>query len=174
MTMIGSFLYSIDSAVGIDVSRAVISYFNSRTRTMIYSGFWKYWRTYSLRFLINLLYWFLASAVPKTAPKLSTSPLKLQIYDVYSGRLKFLPQPPRPWWPPLHPQPPRPFHWTLLLELGFLVVLRPRVVVSSPLLFPTSGGVVSVSVVMNFPFWKMLNFHYFPSSLWDITWLVCS
>ena len=152
MTMIGSFLYSIDSAVGIDVSRAVISYFNSLTRTMIYSGFWKYWRTYSLRFLINLLYWFLASVVPKTAPKLSTSPLKLQIYDVYSGRLKFLPQPPRPYWPPLHPQPPWPFHWTLLLELGFLVVLRPRVVVASPLLFPTSGGVVSVFVVMNFPF----------------------
>ena len=146
---------------------------------MISSGFWKYWRTYCLRFLLKLFYLSLASlclaVVHKTALKSSTSCLNFWIYDMYAERLKFLPQPPRPLWPPLPPQPPWPCTWSMLIELGFLVISQPWVVVASPssLLLPTSGGVVSVSGVMNFPFWIFLNSHNFPRSVLDITPLVC-
>ena len=98
--MIGSFSYAVDSAVGIDLSRAVVRYFNSRTRKMMSSGFWKYWSTDCLRFFLKFFYLSFASlclaVVPKTALKSSTSPLKFRIYDVYAGWLKFLPRPPRP------------------------------------------------------------------------------
>ena len=40
VTMIDSFSSSVDSTVGIDVINKVVEFFQSLTRTMMYSGFW--------------------------------------------------------------------------------------------------------------------------------------
>ena len=133
--MIGSFLSLVYSAIGIDMSSTVIGYFKSRTRTMMSSGFCNSSSTYCFSFYLNFLYWsfsFLCSSVaPKTAPKSSTSPLKLQIDDVYSVQLKLPHCVPRHWKPPLPTQLPWPHSWPPLLELDSLVVLRPQVVFAS-------------------------------------------
>ena len=89
---------------------------------------------------------------PKTAPKLSTSPLKLKTNGVYAVRLKRMPCPPRPWQPHFPTLPPRPHTQPTLLEHDSLVVLRPQVVVASPSprLLPAASGDVSISGVMFF------------------------
>ena len=146
ITMIGPFSSFVDSAVGLDVSSIVIGYFRSHTRTMMSAGSWNYRSTYCFGFWLNFLYWSLASLwlalVSKTAPKSSTSLLKFRIYDVYYGRLKQVPHPPRPWWPIISPQPPCPFTRPPLLVLDFIILLWDQVVVASPSvpLLPTAGG----------------------------------
>ena len=134
--MIEPLLYLVYSAVGIGVSRTFINSSIYFTRTMMYSGLRNYQNIYCFRFLIDFLYWSLASLwssiVPKTAKKSSTSPLKVQMDDIYAGRLKHLPHPPHPWWQLLTQRPPRPLPWTRLLVLDSLVVSWPRVVVVSP------------------------------------------
>ena len=91
MTIIGSFLSSVYSVVGLDVSSMVIGYFKYCTRKMMSSGFWNYQSTYCLSFFLNFLYWSLASIcsalVPKTTLKSSNSPSKFRIDDVYDGQL---------------------------------------------------------------------------------------
>ena len=159
ITMIGSFLYSDDSAVGLDVFKTVVGSFKYLARTMISSEFWNYLRMYCFSFSLTFLYWYLASlcsdVIPKTAPKSSTSLLKFLIDDVYYGRLKRPPPLPRPWWPPLPVWPPWPHPRPLFLELD-LLVSEARVVVASlpspPLLF-AAGEAVSVSgFIVFFPY----------------------
>ena len=152
--MIGFFLYSYNSDVGLDVFKTVVGFLKYLTRTMISSGFWNSLRMYFFRFLLNLLYLSLASicsdVVPKTAPKLSTSPLKFLIDDVHAGRLKLPPRPPRTWWPPLIVWPPWPRPLPPLLELNSLVSAAQVIVASllSQPLIPVAGEAVSVSVVI--------------------------
>ena len=59
--------------------------------------------THCLSLFLNLFNWSLASfywtMLHRTALKLSTSTLKLQIDYVYNGRLNHPPHPQRPWWP---------------------------------------------------------------------------
>ena len=99
--MIGSFLSSADSAVGLDVFKTIVLYFKYLTITIMSSGFWNTLMLYFFSFSLNLLYWSLASlyfdVVPKIVPKSSTSTLKFMINDTYDGGLKCLPLPPRPW-----------------------------------------------------------------------------
>ena len=125
ITMIGSFYSSSKIAVGLDVFRSLVEYFKPLTRTMMSSGLWNYIRMYCLRLSLNFLYLSLAyiclDVVPKTAPKSSTSPLKCLIDDVYAGRLKLLPRPPRLWWSPILVQPPQPHPRPPLLELDLFV-----------------------------------------------------
>ena len=56
MIMIGSFLSSVYSAVGLDFSSTVIGYFKYCTRTMMYLGFWNSMSTYCFSSLLNFLY----------------------------------------------------------------------------------------------------------------------
>ena len=99
--MIEYLLSSTNSDVGIDVFRIDLGSFKSLTRTMLSSGLCNYPRMYCLSFSLNFLYLPLAflcsDVVTKTAPKYSTYPLKFLIDDVYDGRLKLPPCPPRPW-----------------------------------------------------------------------------
>ena len=156
--MIGSFSYSMDSDVGLDVFIMVFSSLRYRTRTRISSGFFNYRCTYCFSFSLNFLYWSLASicsvVVPKTAPKSSASPLKLRIYDVYAGRLKRLPCPPCTCWLLHSPQLNWPFPRPPLFELDYIMVSWPQVVVVSPPppLLLADGGTISVSGVIMFPF----------------------
>ena len=104
MTMIGSFLSSVDSAVCIDMYIIVIGYFKSCTRIMMSSELLNYRSTYCFSFLLNLLYWSLASLysdlVSKTTSKSSTASLNFRIDDVYAGRSKCLPHMKHHWWTP--------------------------------------------------------------------------
>ena len=158
MTMIGSFLYSVDSAIGLDVSIMVTGYFIYLTRTIMSSGFWNSWSTYCFSFYLNFLYCSLvslcSSMVPNTNPKSSTYPLKFWMDDVYAGRLKCLTHPKFPWWPPLPSKPSWPSTWPLFLEIYLLMVLRHQMFVASlsPSLLPVDGGAVYISGVMYFSF----------------------
>ena len=153
---------------------------------MMSSGLCNTLRMYCFRFSLNFLYWSLAylcsDLVPKTAPKSFTYPLKFLINDVYDGRLKRPPLPPRPWWKPLPVQPPRPRPRPPLLEFDSLVS-EARVIVASlpsPPLLPTAGEALSVYKVivfysfLLFPFLILLNLHSYHCSAWDITQSVCS
>ena len=174
--MIGSFLSYTDIAVGLDVFKTIVGYFKYPTKTMMSSGFYNTLRVYYFSFSLNFLYWSLASlcseVIPKTAPKSSTSPLKFLINDVYAGRLKRPPLPPRPWWPPLPVRPPQQCPRPTLLgfdspvsEAQVIVALLP-----SPPLLPTAVEAVSVSGVilfssfLLFPLWILLNLRSYPCS----------
>ena len=184
--MIGSFLNSADSDVGLDAFKIIVGYFKSLTKTMTSSGFWNTLRIYCFRFLLNVLYWSLASffsnVVPKTVPEYSTSTLKFLINDVYAGRLKRPPLPPRPWWLNLPVQTPWPHPCPPLLEFDLLVSEAQVIVASlpSPPLLSVAGGDISVSIVIALysflliPFWILLNLHSYPPSAWDITPRICS
>ena len=151
ITTIGYFLSSADSYVDFYVFKTFVGHFKLLTIPMMYWGFWNSLRMYCFSFSLNLLYWSLNSlcsdVFPKTTPKSSTYPLKLQIDDMYTGWSNHLPRLLRPWWPPLLTRTPWPCHCPLLLELDSLVS-EARVILASlpslPLL-TASGEAVSVS-----------------------------
>ena len=149
ITIIWSFSSSADSDVVCDLFKKVVGYFKSLTRTIMSSELWNYLRMYCLIFSLNFLFWYLASlrldVVPKTAPKSSTSPLKFLVDNVYDGRLKPPPLPPRHWWPPLTVQSPWLSLRPQLLEM-YLLVSEAQVVVESLLsltLLSAAGEAVS-------------------------------
>ena len=183
VTIIGYFLSSGGSDVGLDVFKTVIGSFKYLIITMMYSGSWNYHRMYSFFLLLNVLYWSLASlcssAVPNTTPKLSTSTLKLLIHDVYTGRLKRPPRPPCPWWPPLLEQPHLLHNWPPLLSIDSLIVPEAWVIVTtltSPPFLTTAVEAISIYgfIVYYFTFWIMLSIKSYTCSTWNITPHVCS
>ena len=177
--MILSLSYLVYSDVGPDVSSTVIRSFRYHNRKIMSSGLWNYQNTYCFIFSVDFLYWsldsFCLSMVLKYASKSSSSPLKFQIDDMYAGRLKRPPHPSHPWWLLLPPRPPRPRSWAQLLVLDSLIVSWPKVFVvsTSPSLIIVADGSISVSGVVKFSFWTMLNSHYYSRSTWNITPHVC-
>ena len=172
-------LSSVDSAVGLDLFKTVVASFKYPTRTMMPPGFWNSRRMYYFRFSLNLLYWsldYLCSAVvPKTAPKSSTSHLKFLVDYVYEERLKCPPRLSCSWRQPLLEWPPRLLPRPPLLALDLPVSEAGVIIVSPPLIFAADEAVyVSGVIVADIYFWKMLNFHSYPCSLWEITPHVCS
>ena len=123
--MIGSLSYSVYSAVGIDFSKTCLWSFKYLTKTMISLGFCSSHRMYCFAILLDFLCWYLDSlclaVVPKTAPKSSNYHFKFLVDDVYAGRLKHLPRPPRPLWLYLLVQPTRQRPYPPLLALDLLV-----------------------------------------------------
>ena len=129
ITMIGSFLSLVDSAVSRDLSSRVIMSFRYYFRTMMSSGFWSSWSTYCFRFsLYCFCFWSLDSicsaVVSKTAPKSYTYSLKFLIDDVYAGRFNCPPLPQFHLLPilPTQPRRPRSWPWPPLPVLDLLLV----------------------------------------------------
>ena len=176
ITMIGSFLYSDDSAVGIDMFKKIVGSFKYLTITIVYSGFCNTLRMYCLSFSS-----LCSDMVPKTAPKSSTSHLKFLINDVYYGILKLLSILTRPSWWTILVQPPRLRPRPLLLDFDSLVLDVRMIVASLPIppLLPPEGEAVSVSRVivfniLNFPLQILLKLYSYSHYLREITPCICS
>ena len=162
--MIRYFSYSADSYVIIGVFKTIVWSFKYLTRTMMYSGLWNILRMYCFRFLLNFLYWYLASlcsdVVPKTAPKSFTATLKFLINDLYDQKLNHPPLPLCPWWPSLLVQPPRPRPCPQLLEFDYLVLEAWVIVASLPSLTLLPAAVEAVSFSRVIVFYSILPFSF--------------
>ena len=152
------FLFSVDRAVGIDVSSTVISISDLIPEQLFlqYSVIIRVRTVSDSRWTSCIDPWLLSARTWSLRPSQNRLLLSwtFRIDDEYAGRLKWLLCHPCSLWLLLTPWPHWPSTWPPLLLLYLLVVMQPWVVDAPPstLLISAAGGAVSIPGVMTFYF----------------------